>query len=59
MTLSINNTNLGNIEWHYTERFVFYCHAECHYAGCHFAECRGTLITLLSPNAERRQDSNP
>jgi hypothetical protein len=69
MTLSINNTNLGNVEWHYAECFVFYCYAECHYDGCHFAEgryaechyaeCRGTLIILLSPNAEQHQNSNP
>jgi len=32
---------------YYTESRVFYCYAECHYAGCRYTECRGAIFILF------------
>jgi len=39
MTLS-KTVSSAVIQYHYAERHVFYCYAECHYA-----ECRGAIIS--------------
>jgi hypothetical protein len=40
-SLSINETQLDNIECNYDE--WFYCHVKCHLALWHYVDCRGAV----------------